>query len=182
MPENLPCARAGYTSLMEDARAAHDFHVAAFGAERLCGLEDAGERIAYGPETGGNPMNACKHFLPLRLGILTLGIIAFGTPVRAVATDAHVGEMAAIAATTGTPVRAPDTSKHVDETTLTSMAVIAVDDHWSVAELRGNTAWLRSLLLPGYRSVREKGRWHALYSQLTKAEGMPQASKTRRQK
>jgi len=102
-------------------------------------------------------MNASKHLFPLRLGILILGVIAFGTSVRAVATGAHVGEMATAAAATGTPVHAPGTSRHVDETAPTSMAVIAVDDHWSVAELCGNTAWLRSLLLPDYRSVRADG-------------------------
>lgn len=139
---------------VEDARAVHDFHVAALDAERLCGPEDADGRIACGNETGGNPTNVYKHFSPLCLGILILGITASGTPAPAVATGAHVGEMAA---TAGTPVRAPDTSEHGDETALTSMAVIAVDDHWSVAELRGNTAWLRSLLLADYRSVRADG-------------------------
>ena len=60
-------------------------------------------------------------------------------------------------AAAGVPVHAPDRREHVDESAPTPQAVIAVDDHWSVAELRGNTTWLRSLLLPNYRSVRADG-------------------------
>lgn len=90
-------------------------------------------------------MNACKHLFFSCPGILILGVITFGAPV------------AVMAAAASTPVHAPDTSGHADETALTSRAVIAVDDHWSAAELCGNTAWLRSLLLPGYRSVRADG-------------------------
>lgn len=55
------------------------------------------------------------------------------------------------------PVHRPDRSTHVDETAMTSKAIVAVDDHWSLAELRGNTAWMDALLLPGYRSVRADG-------------------------
>ncbi|HEX5353259.1 MAG TPA: nuclear transport factor 2 family protein [Rhodanobacteraceae bacterium] len=32
-----------------------------------------------------------------------------------------------------------------------------MDDHWSLAELRGNTAWLDALLLSDYRSIRADG-------------------------
>lgn len=105
-------------------------------------------------------MNSCRHFFPQRLGIVILGIIGFGAPVVVIAGDAHVAEMAKIqdaVTTESVPVHAPDTSEHVDETALTSQAVIAVDDHWSLAELRGNTAWLNSLLLPSYRSIRADG-------------------------
>lgn len=99
-----------------------------------------------------------KHLFSLRLRILIHGIVLFGAPAAVMATGAHVGEAtkaATIAA--DVPVHAPDMSEHVDETALTSRAVIAVDDHWSLAELRGNTAWLRSLLLPSYRSIRADG-------------------------
>lgn len=105
-------------------------------------------------------MNSCRHFFSRRLGIVVLGIIGFGAPVVVIAGDAHVAEKAKIQAavtTESVPVHAPDTSEHVDETALTSQAVIAVDDHWSLAELRGNTAWLDSLLLPSYRSIRADG-------------------------
>lgn len=105
-------------------------------------------------------MNNCKHRFSPRLGILILGIVVFGAPLVVMAADVHAGEMTETAHTTiavGVPVRPPDTDAHVDETALTSRAVIAVDDHWSLAEMRGNTAWLRSLLLPSYRSIRADG-------------------------
>lgn len=103
-------------------------------------------------------MNNCKRLFSLRLGILILGIGASGAPAAVMAADALAGEMATAAVTAvGVPVHAPDTCEHVDETALTSRAVIAVDDHWSLAELHGDTAWLRSLLLPRYRSIRADG-------------------------
>lgn len=46
----------------------------------------------------------------------------------------------------------------VDQTARTSAAVIAVDDHWSQAEVRGDTAWLDSMLLPEYRSISADGK------------------------
>ena len=107
-------------------------------------------------------MNTRKHFSFSFLGLLILGITALAAPVTV------------MAAATGVPVHAPDTSEHVDETALTSRAIIAVDDHWSVAELRGNTAWLRSLLLPDYRSVRADGSvWdkETLLAQASKNRG-----------
>lgn len=45
-----------------------------------------------------------------------------------------------------------------DEGARTSQAVIAVDDHWSQAEVSGDTAWLDSMLLPQYRSIGADGR------------------------
>jgi hypothetical protein len=39
----------------------------------------------------------------------------------------------------------------------TAAAVKAVDDHWGEAEVRGDTAYLNQLLLPGYRSVASNG-------------------------
>lgn len=105
-------------------------------------------------------MNNCKHRFSPRLEILILGIIVFGAPLVVRTVDAHAGEMTEAVHTAiavGVPVHAPDTDAHVDETALTSKAVIAVDDHWSLAEMRGNTAWLRSLLLPSYRSIRADG-------------------------
>jgi len=105
-------------------------------------------------------MNTCKHFLARCLWLSVLGTIGFGISAVAAATGIHDGEIAKPAtdiATGVVPVHAPDSSESVDETALTPRAVIAVDDHWSRAELRGNTAWLRSLLLPGYRSTRVDG-------------------------
>lgn len=40
----------------------------------------------------------------------------------------------------------------------TSAAVVAVDDHWSQAEMSGDTTWLDSMLLPEYRSISADGR------------------------
>lgn len=60
-------------------------------------------------------------------------------------------------AAAGVPVQAPDGFGHVNETARTPQAVIAVDSHWSLAELRGDTAWLDSLLLSDYRSLRADG-------------------------
>ena len=47
-----------------------------------------------------------------------------------------------------------------DETSHTAAAVIAVDDHWSQAEIHGDTSYLDRLLLPEYRSVSAGG--HAI--------------------
>ena len=47
-----------------------------------------------------------------------------------------------------------------DETAHTAAAVKAVDDHWSQAEIHGDTAYLDQLLLPEYRSVSPNG--HAI--------------------
>jgi len=79
MPEDLPYARAGHTTItpylaVEDARAAHDFYIAAFGAERLQGLEDRDGRIVYGPLRIGNALvividaMPAVGLLPPRLG------------------------------------------------------------------------------------------------------------------
>lgn len=87
-PENLPCVRARHTSLtpylaVEDARAAHDFYVTAFGAERLQGLEDADGRIVYGPlRIGGalmvvNDAIPAAGLLPPRLGGTTTLLLFF---------------------------------------------------------------------------------------------------------
>lgn len=105
-------------------------------------------------------MNNCKHLPTLHCGFLILCILVLGAPLAAMAAEAHTRGMTLTAPTAtavGVPVRAPDTDAYVDETALTSTAVIAVDDHWSLAEMRGNTAWLRSLLLPSYRSIRADG-------------------------
>ncbi|HEX5353257.1 MAG TPA: nuclear transport factor 2 family protein [Rhodanobacteraceae bacterium] len=47
---------------------------------------------------------------------------------------------------------------HVDESAHTSAAVIAVDDHWSQAEVNGDTAWLGRMLTPDYRSISADGK------------------------
>ncbi|WP_233843660.1 nuclear transport factor 2 family protein [Dyella sp. 2HG41-7] len=48
-----------------------------------------------------------------------------------------------------------------DETQQTEAAVMAVDRHWSIAELTGDTAWLDQMLLPEYRSVGNTGVAHS---------------------
>ena len=39
--------------------------------------------------------------------------------------------------------------------------VRATEDHWSLAELTGQTDWLESMLMPGYRSVDSNGTAHS---------------------
>lgn len=48
-----------------------------------------------------------------------------------------------------------------DETHRTEAGVMAVDSHWSLAEISGDTAWLDQMLLPEYRSVNNDGTVHA---------------------
>lgn len=62
-----------------------------------------------------------------------------------------IGLGAIVALAFSSPVTAADVQ--MDKTTRTSAAVIAVDDQWSQAEVRGDTAWLDSMLLPEYRSI-----------------------------
>jgi hypothetical protein len=45
-----------------------------------------------------------------------------------------------------------------DQNARTSEAAIAVDNHWSQAEMSGDTAWLDSMLLPEYRSISVDGK------------------------
>ena len=48
----------------------------------------------------------------------------------------------------------------MDQAARTAAAVIAVDEHWSLAEERGDAAWLDSMLLPKYRSIGADGNVH----------------------
>jgi hypothetical protein len=48
-----------------------------------------------------------------------------------------------------------------DETQRTEAGVMAVDNHWSIAELSGDTGWLEQMLLPEYRSVNNDGTAHS---------------------
>lgn len=47
-----------------------------------------------------------------------------------------------------------------DETLHSDTGVMAVENHWSIAELSGNTGWLEQMLQPGYRSVNNDGSVH----------------------
>jgi hypothetical protein len=58
-------------------------------------------------------------------------------------------------------LRAQGTGAAADETQHTEAGVIAVDEHWSVAEMTGDTDWLDQMLLPEYRSVNNDGTVHA---------------------
>lgn len=61
-----------------------------------------------------------------------------------------------------TSVHAQDSaSVDADETQQTEAGVIAVDNHWSLAEMTGDTAWLDQMLMPEYRSVNNDGTAHA---------------------
>lgn len=66
-----------------------------------------------------------------------------------------IGFGVVIALTSFSPAVADDMK--VDPSARTSQAVIAVDDHWSQAEVSGDTAWLDSMLLPEYRSISVDG-------------------------
>lgn len=57
--------------------------------------------------------------------------------------------------------RAQDSmSAAADETQQTEAGVMAVDNHWSIAELTGDTDYLNQMLLPEYRSVTTNGVAH----------------------
>lgn len=59
------------------------------------------------------------------------------------------------------PVHAQDSAPaSADETQPTEAGVMAVDNHWSLAEMTGDTAWLDQMLLPEYRSVGNTGVAH----------------------
>lgn len=58
-----------------------------------------------------------------------------------------------------------------DETQQSEAGVMATDNHWSLAEMTGDTAWLDDMLLPEYRSVGNQGMVHG------KAEIMAGAAK-----
>jgi len=60
------------------------------------------------------------------------------------------------------PVHAQDSMPTAaDETQRTEAGVMAVDNHWSLAEMTGDTAWLDQMLLPEYRSVGHDGKVHS---------------------
>lgn len=59
-------------------------------------------------------------------------------------------------------VHAQDTmAANADETQRTEAGVMAVDHHWSLAEMTGDTNWLNQMLLPEYRSISNDGSAHA---------------------
>lgn len=49
---------------------------------------------------------------------------------------------------------------NVDETQHTEAAVMAVEQHWSIAEMTGDSAWLADMLMPDYRTVNNDGTVH----------------------
>ena len=68
--------------------------------------------------------------------------------------------IAALLLTPFIPVQAastPEGGSAVDETQKTVSAVTAVDNHWLLAEVHGDVAWLDHMLLPEYRSVGSNG-------------------------
>jgi len=69
------------------------------------------------------------------LAAIATGLVAFGVCCNAEADNA-----------------ASDESAH------SAASVIAVDDHWLVAEENGDVAWLGAMLLPDYRSISADGR------------------------
>lgn len=67
---------------------------------------------------------------------------------------------AAIALGLAAPAAARAQTSSVDETQHTAESLIAVTNHWSDAEARGDTAYLERLLAPAYRSVNADGTIH----------------------
>jgi membrane-bound inhibitor of C-type lysozyme len=60
------------------------------------------------------------------------------------------------------PVQAQDSmSGAAVETQRTESSVIATVDHWSLAEMAGDTAYLEQMLLPQYESVNDDGSAHS---------------------
>ena len=58
----------------------------------------------------------------------------------------------------GAAAAADTTDVRTDATARSAAAVIAVDKHWSKAEVDGDTAWLDGMLLPQYRSIGADGK------------------------
>ncbi|GGA24715.1 nuclear transport factor 2 family protein [Dyella nitratireducens] len=56
---------------------------------------------------------------------------------------------------------AEEAAQPADETLQTEAGVMAVDNHWTLAELTGDTAWLDQMLMPEYRSVGNTGKAHS---------------------
>jgi hypothetical protein len=50
---------------------------------------------------------------------------------------------------------------NADETLRNEAGVMALENHWSIAELSGDTDWLQQMLLPEYRSVNTDGSAHS---------------------
>jgi hypothetical protein len=71
-------------------------------------------------------------------------------------------------------------ARHADETRRDKAAVIAVDEHWSEAEMSGDTAWLDRMLLPEYRSVSADGTAHPKSAILASARKNLHSDKMRR--
>jgi hypothetical protein len=86
-----------------------------------------------------------------------------------VATLAAAAFVAVVAHPHAIDAHAQDAS--ADETQRSEAGVMAVDNHWSIAELSGDADWLDQMLLPEYRSVGNTGAAH------TKAEIVSGAAK-----
>jgi len=72
-------------------------------------------------------------------------------------------------------------SATADENQRSEAGVLAVEDHWSMAELTGDTAYLDQMLLPEYRSVNTDGTAHskaAIVSGAAKRKGTDPAKAT----
>jgi hypothetical protein len=92
---------------------------------------------------------ACAMILRPRRFLPTLIVIA--ASVAAILYQLHVMK-----------VHAQDAmATHADETQRTEAGVMAVDRHWSIAELSGDTEWLNQMLLPEYRSISDDGTAHS---------------------
>ncbi|MBE1159088.1 nuclear transport factor 2 family protein [Dyella acidiphila] len=49
---------------------------------------------------------------------------------------------------------------NADETAHSEAGVLALEQHWSIAEMAGDTGWLEQMLAPGFRSVSNDGSVH----------------------
>jgi hypothetical protein len=66
-------------------------------------------------------------------------------------------------------LHAQEVSTAAGETQQTEAGVMAVDAHWSLAEMTGDTGWLDRMLLPEYRSVSNDGSVHTKVAILASA-------------
>jgi hypothetical protein len=70
--------------------------------------------------------------------------------------------------------------RQADETQKTAGAVIAVEHHWTQAEVHGDTAYLNQLLVPGYRTVSPSGVVRTRSALLARARKNAQSDKMAR--
>lgn len=75
-------------------------------------------------------------------------------------TTLTCGFAAVLLACSSMSAPAQDAGAVTDETQHTAAAILAVDHHWSIAEMSGDSAWMTDMLMPDYRTVSNNGTVH----------------------